>query len=294
MSATATKVPQALVSDAAPADLAARAARCADAIANSLEVTRVDALCILGSGLGGAVDALQDAQSVPTTAIDELPQSTVEGHAGRLWRGRIGDRTVLMLQGRVHSYEGVPPWRSTLLVRAAARLGASVAAITNSAGAANPAFEPGDLMLLSDHLNLSGRNPLLGPHHADLGARFVDLTDAYDRDLRRQARAAAAALGLPLREGIYAWMLGPSYETPAEVRMARILGADAVGMSTVPEVIVARQEGLRALGLSCITNLGAGLSPTPLSHDEVTEVAGPAGARLGQLLLQILRNLAAP
>ncbi len=279
-------------SDVAPKDLFDRVAELSRALRAALQVETTDVLCVLGSGLGGAVDALDDRRSVPTGELPHLPRSTVEGHQGILHSGRVGATRVLALQGRVHTYEGVPPWQSTLLVRAAARLGAKVAVLTNSAGAANPDYEPGNLMLLSDHLNLSGRNPLVGPHDPRLGPRFPDLTHTYDRALRRLARRAAVTVGATLREGIYAWLLGPTYETPAEVRMAQRLGADAVGMSTVPEAIVARQMGLKVLAISCITNLGAGLSATALTHEEVQEVAGPAAKKLGALLVEVLPHVA--
>ena len=171
--------------------------------------------------------------------------------------------------------------------------GAHTAVLTNSAGGLNPAFSPGDLMVLNDHINLSGRNLLFGPHDNRLGPRFPDITDAYDPELRDVALNTAKEIGLPLHEGVYTWMLGPSYESPAEIRMLKTLGADAVGMSTVPETIVARQMGMRVLAFSCISNLAAGISPTPLTHEEVQEVSGGASERFSKLILQALKNLLA-
>lgn len=280
-----------LVHDAAPHDLLSLIREAAESVSNHLDVSGVHAICVLGSGLGGAVDALENRCSMSTSEILHMPQSTVEGHQGVLHVGTVGTRKLMMLQGRVHTYEGIPPWQTTMIIRVAAYLGIRTAVLTNSAGAVNPNFKPGDLMLITDHLNLSGRNPLLGPHSNELGPRFPDLTDAYTPELQELARSAAQRIGMQLREGIYAWNLGPSYETPAEVRMAGTLGADAVGMSTAPEAIVARQEGMRILAMSCISNLGAGLSPTPLTHEEVQAVAGPAAEKLGQLLVEVIRGV---
>ena len=279
-----------VVSDAAPHNLLNMIQEAKDSLCNKLDVTGIHALCILGSGLGGAVDALENRQHVATSEIQHMPHSTVEGHQGVLHVGTIGSRKILMLQGRVHTYEGIPPWKTSLIVRVASQLGARCAILTNSAGAVNPDFAPGDLMLINDHLNLSGRNPLIGPHSNDFGPRFPDMTNAYTPRLQGLAREAAQHLGVTLREGVYAWNLGPSYETPAEVRMAATLGADAVGMSTAPEAIVARQESMDILAMSCISNLAAGLSPTPLTHEEVQAVAGPAAEKLGQLLVEIIRG----
>ncbi len=279
-----------LVDDAAPHNLLAMIQEAAECVSKHLDVSGTHAICVLGSGLGGAVDALENRQTVSTADILHLPHSTVEGHQGVLHLGTIGPRKLLMLQGRVHTYEGIPPWQTSLIIRIASHLDIKTAVLTNSAGAVNPDFAPGELMLINDHLNLSGRNPLIGPHSNELGPRFPDMTDAYTPELQELARNAARNLGLNLREGVYAWNLGPSYETPAEVRMAATLGADAVGMSTAPEAIVARQEGMRILALSCISNLAAGLSPTPLTHEEVQAVAGPAAEKLGQLLVEVIRG----
>ncbi|MCU0680985.1 MAG: purine-nucleoside phosphorylase [Polyangiaceae bacterium] len=228
---------------------------------------------VLGSGLGAFGDALEDLDKTPYTAIEHMPRPAVVGHAGNLCRGRVGGVEVACLQGRVHLYEGHDGDAVTFGVRLLARLGCKAVLLTNAAGGINPGFAPGDFMLIVDHLNLTGRNPLLGPNDDTLGPRFPDLTTAYDRQLCALAREAAAGAGVTLREGIYAALLGPSYETPAEVRMIRTLGADAVGMSTVPEVIALRHQGVRVGALSCITNVAAGLGHAPLDHAEVEATA---------------------
>jgi purine-nucleoside phosphorylase len=279
-----------LVDDAAPHQLLSLIGEATDLVTSRLDVSGAQAICVLGSGLGGAVEALENRVSLDTSEIPHMPHSTVAGHKGVLHVGTINGQKLLMLQGRVHTYEGVPPWKTTLGIRIAARLGIGTAVLTNSAGAVNANFAPGDLMLITDHINLSGRNPLLGPHRDELGPRFPDMTDAYTPELQEIARQAAQSIGITLHEGIYAWNLGPTYETPAEVRMAATLGADAVGMSTAPETIVARQEGMRILAMSCISNLAAGLSKTPLTHEEVQSVAGPAAEKLGRLLVEVIRR----
>jgi purine-nucleoside phosphorylase len=243
---------------------------------------------VLGSGLGFLADAVEDATVIPFAEIPGFPVAAVAGHAGRLVYGRIEGHPVLFQAGRFHFYEGYPFETVVAPVRIAAALGAKVLLVTNAAGGVNPAFGPGTLMLIEDHLNLMGQNPLVGP--AVRGEpRFPDLSHAYDPELRARAQAAASAIGVPLATGVYAAVSGPSYETPAEVRMIGRLGGDAVGMSTVPEVIVARAVGLRVLGVSLITNPGAGISPTPLSHAEVLEAGAEAAPRLEALVRQILK-----
>lgn len=229
---------------------------------------------VLGSGLGAFGDTVAAAAGakIPYGELG-FPSSGVVGHAGALCVGTIGGVPVACMQGRVHAYEGHDPDRVVFAVRALARWGCTTFVLTNAAGGVNPALEPGDLMLLTDHLNLTGRNPLIGPNDDAVGPRFPDMSIAYDRALRACAHAAAREGGLTLREGVYAALSGPSYETPAEIRMLRALGADAVGMSTVPEVIALRHMGARCVALSCITNKGAGLSEGLLSHTEVQEVA---------------------
>ncbi|HKQ71265.1 MAG TPA: purine-nucleoside phosphorylase, partial [Polyangiaceae bacterium] len=219
---------------------------------------------VLGSGLGAFGEQLEEAISYD--AIPEMPASSVPGHSGKLRLGRIEGVPVACLQGRAHLYEGNSPADVVFGVRLLAKLGCRAVLLTNAAGGIGPHLEPGDCMLVTDHLNLTGRNPLVGPHESDgrAGVRFPDMSRAYDPRLGELAHAAARELGVELKEGVYAGLLGPSYETPAEIRMLRTLGADAVGMSTVLEVIALRQLGVRVAAISCITNLAAGISPTPL------------------------------
>lgn len=234
---------------------------------------------VLGSGLGGLAERIVDPVTIPYRDVPHFPVSTVEGHAGRLVIGELpGDAgapgtPVVALQGRFHLYEGYGAAQVVFPIRALARLGVRAFVITNAAGGIHPDFAPGDLMVITDHLNLTGQNPLMGSHDDALGPRFPDMSDAYDADFRRLAREAAAALGLRLQEGVYTVLSGPSYETPAEVRMLARIGADACGMSTIPEVVACRQMGVRVLGISLISNLAAGISPRRLTHAEVIETA---------------------
>ena len=227
---------------------------------------------VLGSGLGAFADRVSQALRIPYAEIPEMPRSSVVGHAGNLCLGSLGSVEVACLQGRAHVYEGNSYARSAFGVRLLAELGCSVVLLTNAAGGIHASFAPGDLMLISDHLNLMGNSPLCGPNYGN-GPRFPDLSQAYDLELRTMARRAARDAEVTLHEGVYAAMLGPSYETPAEIRMLRTLGADAVGMSTVPEVIALRQLGVRVGAISCITNLAAGLSTQLLDHAEVEATA---------------------
>jgi len=228
---------------------------------------------ILGSGLGALAEAMNDVRVLRYADIPHFPVSTVEGHAGELLIGTIGGRRSVLMKGRFHLYEGYASSTVAFPVRVMKRLGVRTLLVTNAAGGVNPSFCPGDLMLIRDHLNLMGRNPLIGPNEAAFGVRFPDMSEPYAAKLRAVARAVAEEQGLALQEGVYAGMLGPSYETPAEIRMLRALGADAVGMSTVPEVIAARHAGIEVLGISCITNMAAGILDQPLSHQEVVETA---------------------
>lgn len=239
---------------------------------------------VLGSGLGAWGNGLAGLVKVPYAEIPHMPRSTVVGHAGNLCLGRSGGVPVACLQGRVHMYEGHEPERVVFAVRMLARLGCQAVLLTNAAGGVTEGWAPGDLMLVTDHLNLMGKNPLAGPNEADLGPRFPDMTEAYDRAFGALAREAAREHGVTLREGVYAGLLGPTYETPAEIRMFRTLGANAVGMSTVPEVIALRHMGVRAAAISCITNLAAGLSPTKLDHSEVEATANATRDRFTALL----------
>jgi purine-nucleoside phosphorylase len=250
-------------------------------------------LGVLGSGLGALADAVEDPVSIPFGEIPGLPVSGVEGHPGRYVAGMLEGRSVLIQAGRFHLYEGYEPELVVAPIRIAAVLGVDTVVLSNAAGGVNPRFGPGTIMLIEDHLNLMARNPLVGPVAGD-DARFPDMSGAYDPELRAHAEEAARELGVPLARGVYAGVLGPSYETPAEVRMLARLGADAVGMSTVPEVIAAHAGGLRVLAFSLITNLAAGLHPGPLSHREVLEVGRTAAATLERLIRGVLRTLPAP
>ena len=228
---------------------------------------------VLGSGLGDYADTLEDAVRIPYAEIPGFPVPTAPGHVGALVFGRKQGQEVVVLQGRIHFYEGLPQRLITLPTRVLAAIGVKKLVLTNAAGGANTSFEPGTLMLISDHINFSFDNPLIGPNLDEFGPRFPDVTDLYKAELRRKVKAAAEAAGIRLREGVYMMFTGPNYETPAEVRMAKILGADAVGMSTVPEALVAGHCGMEVLGISCITNIAAGLSDKKLDHSEVLEIA---------------------
>lgn len=248
---------------------------------------------VLGSGLGAVAEAMEVEATIPYAEIPGFHASTVQGHAGRLCLGRLGGVPAAIMQGRIHLYEGHDPLEVVLPVRVLVRLGAKELIVTNAAGGINPRFATGDLMLISDHLNLTGKNCLIGPDEPGLGPRFADMTDAYAGALRTLARQAGDELGLALQEGVYAGLLGPSYETPAEIRMLGILGADAVGMSTVLETIAACHMGARVLGISCISNLAAGLSAGPLSHDEVKAAADAVQGKLTDLITAAVRRIAA-
>lgn len=226
---------------------------------------------ILGSGLGVLADEIENPVRIPYENIPHFPVSTVEGHAGQLVFGVLKGKRVVAMQGRFHFYEGYSFQQVTFPVRVMKAIGVDTLVVTNAAGGLNESFRPGDLMIISDHINNMGGNPLIGPNDARLGARFPDMSDAYDRVLRKIAKEAADKIGLSVREGVYFGNAGPVYETPAEVKMARLLGGDAVGMSTVPEVIAARHAGMKVLGISCISNMAAGILDQPLSHDEVIE-----------------------
>ena len=248
---------------------------------------------VLGSGLGAYADRLSDRIAIPYGDLPGFPVSRVHGHAGNLVYGRGAGAEVLAMQGRVHAYEGHALATVVWPVRCLIATGCSTLIITNAAGGIHPAMSPGELVVIHDHLNLLGDSPLRGDNDERVGARFPDLTRAYDPTLRSLARAAGAELGLALREGVYACSPGPAYETPAEVRMLRTLGADLAGMSTVPEVIAARHMGARVLGLSCVTNLAAGITGQPLSHEEVTATAERVRHTFINLLDRILARLGA-
>ncbi len=228
-----------------------------------------DIAVILGSGLGGYEEQLIDPAEIDYDEIPGFPASTVPGHAGKFIAGTLHDKRVLVMSGRVHSYEGYGMDKVTLPIRVMRLIGVKTLIVTNAAGAVNVEFKPGDLMLIDDFINLSGRNPLRGKNLDRFGPRFPDMTYAYDRELRQIAFQEAGKLGVNLKRGVYCWMNGPTFETPAEIRMVRNLGADAVGMSTVPETIVARHSGMRVLGISTGTNMAAGVLDQPINHEEV-------------------------
>lgn len=246
---------------------------------------------VLGSGLGAFAETLQRSVRIPYAKIPFWPQAGVEGHAGQLVIGKHGETTVAVMQGRVHLYEGYRPHEVAFPARVLALLGCHSLVVTNAAGAINRDYAPGDLMLIGDHLNLQGVNACAGPNLDDLGPRFFDMTYAYDREYRELARQAAGRRGIELREGVYAGVLGPSYETPAEIRMLERLGADAVGMSTVPEVTAANHAGMRVVGISCISNMAAGVLDAPLDHDEVMATAERARPAFVGLLAELVAAL---
>lgn len=226
---------------------------------------------ILGSGLGMLADEIENPVKIKYDVIPGFPVSTVEGHAGQLVIGELEGVSVIAMQGRFHFYEGYGLDAVTFPVRVMKQLGVEKLFVTNAAGGVNEAFEPGNLMLITDHINNTGQNPLMGPNDNEQGVRFPDLSQAYDRNLQALAKDVAKELSLDLKTGVYVWNTGPSYETPAEIKMLQKVGGDAVGMSTVPEVIVARHVGLDVLGISCISNMAAGILDQPLNHEEVIE-----------------------
>ena len=228
---------------------------------------------VLGSGLGAFAEQLTDAVCMDTRDIPGFPRSTVPGHAGKWWSGELEGRRVYLLQGRVHAYENEDLKKVTMYVRIMKQLGVRNLVLTNAAGCVNTAWEPGDLMVMNDYINFAGRNPLCGENADRDGPRFPDVSSVLDRDLRALCLKNAEELHIRVREGVYMWFLGPCYESPAEIRMARVMGADAVGMSTVPEIIVAAHCGIRVLAVSCLTNMAAGILPRPLDHREVMETA---------------------
>ncbi len=240
---------------------------------------------VLGSGLGAFADELTGAVKIPYNSIPHFPVSTAIGHAGRLVIGKLGELTVAVMQGRVHPYEGYSSRQAGFPVRVMGRLGVKSLLLTNAAGGINPTYGQGSLVLLSDHINLQGSNPLTGPNDDRLGPRFPGMSEAYSLRFRQLAQQAARELDIALPEGVYAALAGPSYETPAEIRYLRAIGADLVGMSTVPEVIVARHMGQQVMAISCVTNMAAGMSPGELNHEEVLE----AGERVRGTFLALLK-----
>lgn len=269
------------------------------AVANSVASIRrkhekpfPEAAIVLGSGLGCFGDEMTVQTVIPYGEIDGFPVSTVTGHAGRFLIGHIDDTPLICMQGRMHIYEGYPAQALTIPIRVLKTIGVNTIVLTNAAGGINPALEPGSIMVIDDHINLSGFNPLVGPNSTHYGPRFFDMTDAYDAGLRATLHEASAETGVPVHSGVYAQMLGPNFETPAEIRMLARLGADAVGMSTVPECLVARHCGMRVAGLSVITNLAAGIARHALSHQETVTEAGKASARMCRLLRRFFAKFA--
>ena len=246
---------------------------------------------VLGSGLGGLADDLEHTVAIPFEDLPGWPAATAPGHAGRLLLGRLSGRPVVMLQGRFHLYEGNAPGLVVQPVLLFQRLGAKVVVLTNAAGGLDPSFGPGTLMVISDHINLTGLNPLVGQNAEAIGERFPDLTNAWSPRLRAALHAAGAAEGVELAEGVYVGLVGPNYETPAEVRMLAQLGGHAVGMSTVMEAIAARWAGLEVCGVSLVTNAGAGYSGEPLTHEEVLAAGAEAGPRLGRVIRRFVADL---
>ena len=248
---------------------------------------------VLGSGLGGLADALENRVEIPYGEIPGWPVSTAAGHAGVLVLGEVDGIPIAVMRGRAHLYEGISADRAVFGVRVLGRLGVRTLVVTNAAGGINEAFRPGMLVLISDHVNLQGTSPLVGANDEELGPRFPDMSDAYDPELRRLAHEAADRLGLELPEGVYTAWLGPQFETPAEIRFMRAIGADLAGMSTVPEVIAARHMGIRCLGISVVTNMAAGVLPEKIDHNAVLEVGARAAGSLTALLRELVPTLSA-
>lgn len=246
---------------------------------------------ILGSGLGMLADEINNPVKIPYHEIPHFPVSTVEGHAGTFVFGTLNGKSVVAMQGRFHYYEGYTQQQTTFPVRVMKALGVEALLLTNAAGGVNADWKPGDLMVLTDHLNFSGANPLTGKNLDDMGPRFPDMSEVYSRKLATGIEKVAAQLQIPVRKGVYVMMAGPSYETPAEIRMLRTLGADAVGMSTVPEAIVANHCGMTVAGISCITNMAAGILDQPLNHHEVMETAEMVKVRFIQLVKGIVGDV---
>ncbi|EMF0048335.1 purine-nucleoside phosphorylase [Enterococcus hirae] len=250
-------------------------------------VKEIDFGLILGSGLGELAEEIEEAIVIPYDQIPFFPTSTVVGHAGQLVYGTLSGKKVLAMQGRFHFYEGHSMQTVTYPVRVMAALKAHSVIVTNASGGVNESFVPGDLMLITDHINFTGQNPLIGPNEDEIGPRFPDMSEAYTLTYREVAKEAASRLDLTLKEGVYMGYSGPTYETPAEIRMSRTMGADAVGMSTVPEVIVAAHSGLKVLGISCITNLAAGMQAN-LNHEEVVETTQRVKQSFKALIKEVL------
>lgn len=248
---------------------------------------------VLGSGLGAFAQQIEASVAISFAEIPHFPESTVPGHSGRLLIGNIAGVAVAVMQGRVHAYEGYSSDEVTFPVRVLGRMGVRSLVLTNAAGGINPAFHQGQLVLIADHINFSGRNPVTGKNDERFGSRFFDMSEAYSGRLRRLAHEAAHAMNFRLDEGVYLSVLGPSFETPAEIRAFAAMGADLIGMSTVQETIAARHMGIEVLGISCVTNMAAGIQKEPLSHEEVMETGRQVEAQLAELLTRVVPMLAA-
>lgn len=273
-----------------PVGLFEQAQRAAEQIRSLTNIQPAVAV-VLGSGLGAFADELTDSTSIAYKEIHGFAQATVEGHAGKLVIGKAGEVPIAAMQGRFHFYEGYPLSDVTFPVRVLKLLGVRTLILTNAAGSLNTELTPGSLMIISDHINLMGANPLIGPNEDRFGPRFPDLTSTYDPELQSLVIEEAKAMNIDMRRGVYAALSGPSYETPAEIHMVRTLGADAVGMSTVPEAIVARHMEIRLIGISCITNLAAGVSNRPIDHSQVMEIGKSVRAQFTELLRRVIAKL---
>lgn len=266
--------------------------RCTEAVRKKIKFEPKTGL-VLGSGLGDYAERMTDVECIPYSEIEGFPVSTVAGHQGKFVFGYVERVPVVAMQGRVHFYEGYPMSDVVLPVRLMKMLGAETVILTNAAGGVNLDFHPGDLMMITDHISTAVPSPLIGPNLEALGTRFPDMSEVYDRELREMIAQAAEANGIPLRSGVYMQLTGPNYETPAEIRMCRAAGADAVGMSTACEAMAARHAGLRVCGISCITNLAAGMAGKPLDHREVQETADRAAANFRKLVTETIRRIGA-
>ena len=286
----ATKSKKKLVDEYKQADDAAKYIRKQLDKKKSLGIPKL--AIVLGSGLGDFANDLKDAVSIPYSKIPHFPQSTAIGHAGRLVVGKLGNLTIAAMQGRVHQYEGYNVKQASFPIRVFGRLGLKAVILTNAAGGINSSYGQGALVMLTDHINLQGANPLTGPNEERFGPRFPDLTVAYDADFRAAALEEAKRLKIDLKQGVYAALAGPSYETPAEIRYLRTIGADLVGMSTVPEVIVARHMGIRVLAISCVTNMAAGISGETINHEEVLEIGRRVRGTFLNLLTAVMPRIA--
>ena len=268
---------------------AAKVKRAADYLKSRLP--RADVAVVLGSGLAELGNMLQDKTVVDYKDIPDFPRPTVMGHGGQLLCGQVGGKTIYAFSGRFHYYEGHDPWTVVRYVRVLGELGVPTLILTNASGGVNTSYSAGDLMLITDHINLMGFNPLRGANYDPWGPRFPDMSEAYDKEYRELALKVAADQGVTLRQGVYCGLAGPNYETPAEIRMLRSLGADAVGMSTVPEALAARHMGIRVLGVSCVTNMAAGVLEQKLTHEEVFATGKQAEKKFSALLAEVISRM---